>query len=87
MPELYEGVLPELLARPVNVLRLTLHPGGLAPRLLNLDEWADHLLTRLRRELELTADPRLEALLREGELLHKPATRARRLRSAPHGST
>jgi transcriptional regulator with XRE-family HTH domain len=78
LPELYEGVLPELLKRPVNVLRLTLHPGGLAPRLLNLDEWADHLLARLRRELELTADPRLEALLREAETLHKPASRARR---------
>ena len=78
LPELYEGVLPELLERPVNVLRLTLHPGGLAPRLLNLDEWAEHLLTRLRRELELTADLRLEALLREAELLYKPASNRRR---------
>ncbi len=69
LPELYEGVLPELLERPVNVLRLTLHPGGLAPRILNLDEWADHLLT---------ADPRLEALLREALSLYKPAQSMRR---------
>jgi transcriptional regulator with XRE-family HTH domain len=76
LPELYEGVAPDLLKPPVNVLRLTLHPRGLAPRILNLDEWADHLLARLRRETELTADPRLEALLREAEAFHKPSRKA-----------
>jgi transcriptional regulator with XRE-family HTH domain len=77
LPELYEDVAPELLNPPVNVLRLTLHPRGLAPRILNLDEWADHLLARLRRELQLTADPRLDALLREAEAFRKPAKRTR----------
>lgn len=67
LPELYEAVAPELLARPVNVLRLSLHPKGLAPAILNLREWSQHLLGRLRREIELTADPILEALLREAE--------------------
>lgn len=67
LPELYEEVAPELLEPPVNVLRLTLHPRGLASCIVNLREWADHLLTRLRRELELTADQRLQALLEEGE--------------------
>lgn len=60
-----EGVDPELLAPPMNVLRLTLHPRGLAPRIANLHEWRAHLLERLRREVELTADPRLSELLTE----------------------
>jgi transcriptional regulator with XRE-family HTH domain len=71
LPELYEGVSADLLQPPVNVMRLSLHPDGLSPRILNLDVWADHLLTRLRREVELTADPRLCDLLREAETLHR----------------
>ena len=62
---LLQGVDPELLAPPTNVLRLTLHPKGLAPRIANLHEWRAHLLDRLRREVELTADPRLSELLTE----------------------
>lgn len=62
---LLQGVDPELLAAPTNVLRLTLHPRGLAPRIANLHEWRAHLLDRLRREVELTADPRLSELLTE----------------------
>lgn len=60
-----EGVDPSLLAGPVNVLRLTLHPKGLAPRVANLHEWRAHLLDRLRREVQLTADPDLAELLTE----------------------
>jgi MmyB-like transcription regulator ligand binding domain len=48
-------------------LRLSLHPRGLAPAILNLREWSQHLLGRLRREIELTADAKLEALLQEAE--------------------
>jgi len=62
---LLEGVAPELLMPPVNVLRLALHPDGLAPRVANLGEWRGHLLHRLWRELALTADPGLEELRRE----------------------
>src|SRR3954454_21638486 len=58
-------VAPDLLAPPVNVLRLSLHPDGMAPRIANLAEWRGHLLARLRREAEITADPALEALHRE----------------------
>jgi transcriptional regulator with XRE-family HTH domain len=65
LPGLYEGVAPELLAPPVNVLRLSLHPAGLAPRIDNLAEWRAHLLSRLRHQVELSADPELAALLRE----------------------
>jgi transcriptional regulator with XRE-family HTH domain len=54
-----------LLEPPVNVLRLSLHPKGLAPRIANLPEWRAHLLDRLRRQVDATADPRLVDLLRE----------------------
>jgi transcriptional regulator with XRE-family HTH domain len=55
----------ELLEPPVNVLRLSLHPDGMAPRIANLGEWRAHLLGRLRREVEHTADPRLVELYDE----------------------
>jgi transcriptional regulator with XRE-family HTH domain len=59
---LLEGVAPELLEPPANALRVALHPHGMAPRTLNLDEWSAHLLHRLRREAALTADPELRRL-------------------------
>ena len=65
LPELYKDVAPELMQPPVNALRLSLHPRGLAPRIANLAEWRGHLLYRLRRQVELTADAALIELLRE----------------------
>ncbi|TVT13984.1 helix-turn-helix transcriptional regulator [Amycolatopsis acidiphila] len=62
---LTEGVAPELLAAPANVLRIALHPEGMAPRVLNLGEWRADLLGRLRRQVETTADPGLAELLAE----------------------
>jgi hypothetical protein len=62
---LLAGIPPELAGPPVNVLRASLHPDGLAPRIANLAEWRGHLLERLRREVENTADPVLAALLEE----------------------
>jgi transcriptional regulator with XRE-family HTH domain len=56
------GVSTELLEPPVNVLRLSLHPDGMAPRIANLPEWRAHLLTRLHRQAEATGDQRLIAL-------------------------
>jgi transcriptional regulator with XRE-family HTH domain len=56
------GVSPELLEPPVNVLRLSLHPDGMAPRIANLPEWRAHLLARLHRQAEATGDQRLVAL-------------------------
>lgn len=47
---LIEGVAPALLEPPVNVLRLSLHPDGVAPRIVNLAEWKAHLLHRLREQ-------------------------------------
>jgi transcriptional regulator with XRE-family HTH domain len=52
----------DLLEPPVNVLRLSLHPDGMAPRIANLPEWRAHLLTRLHRQAQATGDPRLAAL-------------------------
>jgi transcriptional regulator with XRE-family HTH domain len=54
-----EGVPPKLLSPPLNILRLAFHPEGLAPRTVNLGEWAAHLLERLHRQCESTADPEL----------------------------
>ena len=65
LPELYDGVAPDLLQPPVNAMRLSLHPNGLAPRIVNLAEWRAHLLYRLRRQVELTADAALIDLLSE----------------------
>jgi transcriptional regulator with XRE-family HTH domain len=56
---------PALLVPPVNVMRLALHPSGLAPRTINLAAWRTHLLSRLQRQVELSADPVLAALLDE----------------------
>ena len=60
-----EGADSELLAPPANVLRISLHPEGMAPRIANLGEWRAHLLGRLRRQVALTADPDLARLLNE----------------------
>jgi transcriptional regulator with XRE-family HTH domain len=62
---LVAGAAPALLKPPVNVLRLALHPDGIAPRIVNFDEWAVHLLLRLQGDLFATADPVLAALLAE----------------------
>ncbi|MGP4016839.1 helix-turn-helix domain-containing protein [Saccharopolyspora sp. 5N708] len=60
-----EGAAPDLLTPPVNVLRLSLHPEGMAPNILNLGEWRAHVLGRLRRQAAATADPALTDLLAE----------------------
>lgn len=56
---------PALLRPPVNVLRLSLHAGGLAPAIANLPVWRAHILTRLRRQVQASGDPVLAALLAE----------------------
>ncbi len=58
-------VTPALQAAPCNVLRLTLHPDGLAPLIVNLGEWRSHLLARLRAQVAASGDPGLAALLAE----------------------
>ncbi|MFC4017757.1 helix-turn-helix domain-containing protein [Micromonospora sp. GCM10011542] len=59
------GAEPHLLTPPVNVLRLSLHPEGMAPRILNLPEWRTHLLHRLRQQAAKSNDPALYELHEE----------------------
>ncbi|WP_028659773.1 helix-turn-helix domain-containing protein [Nocardioides insulae] len=60
---LLDGVDADLLEPPVNVVRLSVDPRGLAPRILNLDEWRGALAHRLAQEYDLTADPELAVLI------------------------
>jgi transcriptional regulator with XRE-family HTH domain len=53
---------PALLRPPVNVLTLSLAPGGLAPHIANLAEWRAHVLERLRQQVSVTGDHALAAL-------------------------
>jgi transcriptional regulator with XRE-family HTH domain len=62
---LLEGVADHLVEPPVNVLRLSLHPDGLAPRIVNLHQWRSHLLDRLAHEATASGDPALEVLRHE----------------------
>jgi transcriptional regulator with XRE-family HTH domain len=64
------GMPAELLGPPLNVLRASLHPDGLAPRIINFTEWSEHLLDRLRRQVLLTGDEELREL--EEELRRYP---------------
>jgi hypothetical protein len=81
---LLRGVDQDLLQQPVNVLRVALHPDGLAPRTVNLAEWRAHLLARLRHQIEQTADPELIKLL--AELQRYPVARSAKLPPAPPGA-
>ncbi len=65
VPLLLAGVAQELLQPPLNVLRLSLHPQGLAPRIVNLLQWRHHLLSRLRQQVEASGDATLAALAEE----------------------
>jgi hypothetical protein len=65
VPRLLAMADASLLQAPVNVLRLSLHPLGLAPHLANLAQWRAHLFERLRQQIAATADPVLAALLDE----------------------
>jgi transcriptional regulator with XRE-family HTH domain len=62
---LVAGADASLLQPPVNVLRLSLHSRGLSARIANLGEWRAHLLERLRRHIDVSADPVLVGLLEE----------------------
>jgi transcriptional regulator with XRE-family HTH domain len=76
-------VAPFLLAEPVNVLRLTLHPDGMAPRIENLAEWSEHLLLRLRHRIARQSDDDLAKL--HDELASYPGVRAASDRTAEPG--
>src|SRR6201988_617566 len=77
---LLAGVPQRLLGQPFNILRLAFHPEGLAPRTVNLAEWAGHLLERLHRQCGATADPELLKLYQDLKSYPIPA------RSGPRSS-
>ena len=62
---LMTGIAPALLQPPTNVLRLSLHPAGLASRIVNYGEWRAHVIERVRRQVDTTGDAILADLLRE----------------------
>ncbi|MFH9262695.1 MULTISPECIES: helix-turn-helix domain-containing protein [unclassified Streptomyces] len=70
---LLEGVPEKLLAPPVNAMRLTLHPEGLAPRIVNLPEWRADLLAQMDRQIALVRSPELRELYDEVAAYPAPA--------------
>lgn len=74
VPHLLAGVHASLLQPPVNVLRLSLDPLGLAPNIVNLVQWRAHLIDRLSHQVAATADPALLSLLAELRSLPAPAS-------------
>src|SRR3954467_11997443 len=70
---LLSGIPARLLGQPINILRLAFHPEALAARTVNLGEWSSHLLERLHRQCETTADPELIKLYQELKAYPVPA--------------
>lgn len=73
---LMAGAAPHLLAPPVNVLRLSLHPDGLASQIANLAEWKRHILDRLRHQYSESGDAVLDELIEELRSYPAPASKA-----------
>jgi transcriptional regulator with XRE-family HTH domain len=74
LPQLYEGCSADLLCKPINAVRLILHPLGLGPRIVNFVEWRTHTVTVLRQQMERRPDPVVQALL--AEVMSYPAPSA-----------
>ena len=74
---MFAGAEPMLLRPPVNLLRLLLHPAGLASRIVNLAQWRAHVIARLRQQIDASGDAVLMDLLEE--LLDYPVPARRRL--------
>jgi len=73
LPQLYEGCSPDLLRRPVNAVRLILHPLGMAPRIVNFVEWRAHTVAVLRQQLDASSDSVIQGLLAEVMTYPAPA--------------
>ncbi|MFC7221420.1 helix-turn-helix domain-containing protein [Streptomyces polyrhachis] len=70
---LMDGLPEHLLVPPLNAMRLTLHPEGLAPRIRNLAQWRGHLLAQMDRQLSLVRSPALRELYEEVAAYPPPA--------------
>ncbi|MEO8524933.1 MAG: helix-turn-helix transcriptional regulator [Caldimonas sp.] len=84
VPLLLEGVAATLLQAPMNVLRASLHPEGLAGRIVNHAAWREHVLGRLRHQIAASGDETLRVL--EAELAAYPSPDGRAASSASHGA-
>ncbi|MFI6622863.1 helix-turn-helix domain-containing protein [Streptomyces sp. NPDC050528] len=73
---LLDGVPESLLQLPLNAMRLTLHPEGMAPRIRNLGEWRGHLLAQMERQIALHRSEPLRALYEEVKAYPAPVTAA-----------
>jgi transcriptional regulator with XRE-family HTH domain len=73
LPQLYEGCSAELMRPPVNAVRLTLHPAGMAPRIVNYGAWRAHMLSVLRQQIDARGDAVLQGLFAEVLGLSDPA--------------
>ncbi|MGP1353919.1 MAG: helix-turn-helix domain-containing protein [Parasphingopyxis sp.] len=60
-----EQIGSALLEPPMNAIKLALHPDGLAPQVVNIDEWHAHVLEQLDQQIAATADEGLIALREE----------------------
>jgi transcriptional regulator with XRE-family HTH domain len=65
LPQLYEGCSADLMRAPVNAVRLTLHPAGMGPRIVNYGAWRAHVLSVLRQQIDARGDSVLQGLLEE----------------------
>ena len=65
VPLFLEGIPADMLQAPIDVVLLSLHPRGMAARIVNLLQWRNHIFERLRQQIAVTADPALVALLDE----------------------
>jgi transcriptional regulator with XRE-family HTH domain len=73
---------PALMRPPVNVLRLSIHPAGLARRIVNFTEWRNHLVHRLQRQVDATGDAVLAGLIEELRSYPTPDAAARAPRAS-----
>ncbi|MGW7055855.1 helix-turn-helix domain-containing protein [Streptomyces sp. NPDC054887] len=73
---LLDGLPEHLLAPPLNAMRITLHPEGLAPRIRNLPEWRGHLRAQMERQIALDRSPALRAVYEEVSAYPVPDTEA-----------
>ncbi|MFD3437810.1 helix-turn-helix domain-containing protein [Streptomyces sp. NPDC058685] len=62
---LLDGLPEHLLTPPLNAMRITLHPEGLAPKIRNLREWRGHLLAQMERQIALARSTELRELYDE----------------------
>ncbi|GAA1691015.1 helix-turn-helix transcriptional regulator [Fodinicola feengrottensis] len=74
MTALLDGISPELLAPPINVMRLALHPDGASSRISNLAQWREHLLARLYRQITAGGSAELQELYDEVVAYGSPVT-------------